>query len=320
LKITAFKKGGFFIPYYGLNFAIFKNKINPMKNTVAASFLLISAYLFAQNNTEVYLCDIKSEYGGLSIVNFHNISQDEGYDSQPSFVGNDHILFAGNNMGQTDIAEYSIAEKTKNWFNKATSGGEYSPQQIPNSEEVAAVRLDTNGLQRLYRYQRNSDLSSEIIEGVQVAYYAFYGENAIVASVLSDEGLDLVIFNQKKKRVDTILQNVGRSIHQIPASETMSYTLLNNEKNHDLYLLSMEFRESFFVCQLPIGIQDYTWLNNSQIILGSGSKLYIYDTFLNSKWVEVADLSEHKIKNITRLAVSPDGSKLALVAEPVSEE
>jgi len=35
--------------------------------------------------------------------------------------------------------------------------------------------------------------------------------------------------------------------------------------------------------------------------------------------MEIADLSAHRIKDITQLAISPDGTKLALVAEPVSE-
>ena len=81
----------------------------------------------------------------------------------------------------------------------------------------------------------------------------------------------------------------------------------------------MDSRESFFVCQLPIGIQDYAWLNDSQIIIGSGNKIFLYDTFSNEEWKQVADLSDYKIKDITRLAVSPDGTKLALVAEPPSE-
>tara|TARA_B110000503_G_C7155613_1_gene417192 strand:- start:3046 stop:3339 length:294 start_codon:yes stop_codon:yes gene_type:complete len=94
----------------------------------------------------------------------------------------------------------------------------------------------------------------------------------------------------------------------------MSYTSVNEDKNQEIYVLDMETMESFFVCQLPVGIQDCTWLNDSQILIGSGSKLYIYDTFLNSDWKEVANLSEYNIKNITRLAVSPDEGRLSLVA------
>ena len=288
-----------------------------MKQTLASLLLFTCINLIAQTNSEVYLCEVKSEYGGLITYNFQNISNDEGYDSQPSFASDNQVLFAGNKGGQTDIAIYNISEKTKTWFNKTTKGGEYSPIKIPDSSgKVSAVRLDLDGLQRLYLYDAISKENIELIEGLQVAYYDFYNAEMIVASVLSGDDLDLVFSNLKTKKTDTLIRNVGRSIHKVPDSKMMSYTSVNEDKNHEVYLLDMETKESFFVCQLPIGIQDYTWLNDSQILIGSGSKLYIYDTFLNSDWTEVADLSEYDIKDISRIAVSPNGARLSLVAVP----
>jgi Tol biopolymer transport system component len=252
-----------------------------MRQTLASLLLFTCINLIAQTNPEVYLCDIKSEYGGLITYNFQNISNDEGYDSQPSFASNNQVLFAGNNDGQTDIVLYDISKKTKTWFNKTTKGGEYSPILIPGSNgKVSAVRLDPDGLQRLYAYDTISKENIELIEGLQVAYYDFYNAETIVASVLSDDKLDLVFSNLKAKKTDTFMRNVGRSIHRVPDSKTMSYTSVNEDKNQEVYLLDMKTKESFFVCQLPIGILDYTWLNDSQILIGSGSKLYIYDTFL----------------------------------------
>ena len=288
-----------------------------MKQIIAFLLLLISSYTYSQLNTEVYLCDIQLEYDGLIVSNFQNISNNEGYDSQPAFANNNQVLFAANNQGQTDIAFYDISTKTKNWFHTKTSGGEYSPKQSPNSKtNISAVRLDLDGLQRLYLYDTVSQGNTELIEGIQVAYYDFYTADTILAAVLSEGALDLVLSNLKSKKTDTILRNVGRSIHRVTSSKTMSYTAVNEDKNQDLYLLDIDTMESFFVCQLPIGVQDYTWLNDSQILIGSGSKLYIYDTFLSSEWKEIANLSKHNIKDISRLAVSPDSSKLAIVAIP----
>jgi len=41
---------------------------------------------------------------------------------------------------------------------------------------------------------------------------------------------------------------------------------------------------------------------------------FLFLFFGNGDWMELADLSEYKIKDITRLAVSPDGTKMAFVA------
>ncbi|HBY67473.1 MAG TPA: hypothetical protein DEG69_06785 [Flavobacteriaceae bacterium] len=286
-----------------------------MKKNLALLLSLIGYFVIAQENTEVYLMDITSAYSGLEVYNFKNISNNSGYDNQPSFVDNDTILFAGNNTNQTDIASYSISSEEKSFLNPPTEGGEYSPMQIPNSEKITAVRLDPNGKQRLYTYDKKEP-QKETIPNLQVAYYAFKDEKTLLASVLAQNELNLVVANVKTQKVDTLKYNAGRSIHKVPNTKrTMSYTFLNEDGNYDVYQLNMDTLESFFVAELPIGIQDHIWLSESKLLIGSGDKLFLYDLFGNGEWQEVANLSEHNITNITRLAVSPNGKKLAFVAE-----
>lgn len=257
--------------------------------------------------------------GIVDISDFRNLSNNEGYDNQPSFYDNNSIVFAYTRNGNTDIMIASIHSKILASHFRPTEGGEYSPQLIPGNQKISAVRLDKDGTQRLYEYTPGQEIAKVVVEDLQVAYYKYYGPNEILTSVLSDDRLDLVLANLKTTRVDTLVENSGRSIHTIPNAEEMSYTIVNDEGNYDIYRLDMLTHESFFVAQLPIGIQDHIWLNNSKLLCGSSDKLYLYDLLGSGDWMEVADLSVYRIKDITRLAISPDGTKLALVAEPVSE-
>ncbi len=290
-----------------------------MKFIISILFVLfIYTSTFSQPNSNVYLSSINSEKDSLAITPLLLISPFSGYNNQPSFIDNFQVLFAGNNKGQNDIAHYSILEKLHTWINAPTPGGEYSPQSIPNSTNISAVRLDTTGLQRLYQYNSNTKKSTLLIEDLQVAYYAFYNDHTLISSVLGYNTLDLVVSDLKKKTNDTLLTNVGRSIHKIPLSTSMSYTAVNDEKNHDIYMLEMdENLESFFICQLPVGIQDYVWLSDSVLLIGSGSRLYKYDMFGKQEWELYADLTNYNINNITRLAISPDAKQIAIVAEPI---
>jgi len=102
-----------------------------MKKLIALSFLLIHGILVAQDNTEIYVFDMAFAYEGLELLNATNISNNEGYDNQPSFISNEAIVFAGNNNGQTDIAQYNLNTKSKTWVNQKTDGSEYSPQKFP---------------------------------------------------------------------------------------------------------------------------------------------------------------------------------------------
>lgn len=270
---------------------------------------------FSQENSEVFVFDISQAYEGIELLNARNISNNEGYDNQPSFISNESLVFAGNNNGQTDISEYNLTSKLQKWVNSKTEGGEYSPQKFPSNNDVAAVRLDKDGLQRLYRYDAKTGNSTEIIKGLQVAYFAFYNDKKMLATVLNGDKLDLIMIDLPSKSVDTMFYNAGRSLQKVPNTSSMSYSIVNEEKNLDLYILDMNSLESFFVCELPIGIQDYVWINDTQILVGSGSRLYMYDTLGESEWNRVASIDEYGIKSISRMAISPDGKKLAVVAE-----
>lgn len=277
---------------------------------------------WSQPNTEVYLISFQATDTDFKVTGFKNISQNEGYDNQPSWFDADKLLYGRTQNGNTDIALQDI-----NTDNKAltpyqlTSGGEYSPQRFsPNQEDVLAVRLDTNGYQGLYRYQARTQSSTELIPGLQMAYFAIIDQQTLLGSVLSDNRLDLVQVNLAKKSIDTLFENSGRSIHLRPNGKAVSYTLVNEDNNHEIFQLDLESRESFFIAQLPIGIQDYTWLNNDQILIGSGPRLFVYDLFIGGDWKQLADLSDRGIDDITRMSKNPGSDQIALVAMPVISE
>ncbi len=286
-----------------------------MKKILFLFGLFSTPIIFSQQNPEVYVFDIFPAYEGLELLNVRNISNNEGYDNQPSFISNESVVFASNNNGQTDISEYNFTTEQKKWANQKTEGSEYSPQKFPSNDDLAAVRLDKDGTQRLYRYNSQTGKSAEVIKDLQVAYFAFYNNDKIFATVLNNDTLDLTLIDLSTQSVDTLFKNAGRKLQRVPNTTSMSYTLANDEGNLDLYVMDMSNRESYFICELPVGVQDYVWINDAQILIGMGSKLYIYDTLGEPDWKRVASLDEFGIKNITRMAISPNGKKLALVGE-----
>lgn len=276
---------------------------------------VFSVLSFSQNDPEVFLMNISSlENEDWKITNFKNISNQEGYDNQPSFMGNNNILYAGTRNGSTDIGVHNIPSGQNWWLNVPTDGGEYSPQLIPSQQAVAAVRLDPDGLQRLYKYPFGEQAPELLFKDLQVAYFAFYDEESIMASVLSSDRLDLVLGNLKTKQIDTLIQGAGRSIHKVPNQNSMSYTIENENDIHEIYLYDMDARESYFVCELPIGIQDYAWIDENRMILGSNAQFYRYDILEDNGWEKVADLKKYKIQDISRITVHNNLSMIAIAA------
>lgn len=288
-----------------------------MKNIIVSLSLLIftQSVLWAQDNSQIYVFDIAIHDAKIELLNPIAIPHNEGYNNQPFFISNQEILFSSNNDGQADILKYNLETEKKQWMNKRTEGGEYSPQPIPNSNDIAAVRLDPDGLQRLYRYDTSTDTSALLIEDIQVAYFAFYNDDHILGTVLSGEIMDLVTIDLETKTVDTLVSGAGRGIQRIPSINKMSYTVINESKQMDVYLWNTETKESVFICQLPYGVQDYVWLNDSQILSGSGNRLFMYDTWGDAEWFQVGSTEKFDLQDITRMALSPDGKKLAIVGK-----
>lgn len=92
-----------------------------MKN-IFLYLLLSGGLVFAQNSTEVYLLDLSTDRTTPT-----NISQNPGYDNQPSFWDNEDLLYTRSRDGQTDIVRYKINSKKLEWQTNTLQGSEYSP-------------------------------------------------------------------------------------------------------------------------------------------------------------------------------------------------
>ena len=196
-----------------------------MKTIVSILFQLVFIIAFAQpNNTEVYVFDLAIEDNKLELSNPKNISNNEGYDNQPSFLNDTSVLFASTRSDQTDIRLFDIeAGSISSWISDTATGSEYSPLKIPNKDAVSAIRLDLDGLQRLYTYDIKTGNSKPILKNQKVGYHVWYNEHVLVTTVLVDNRMDLMVNNLKDKTNYTYQKNVGRSLSKIPGTDLVSF-------------------------------------------------------------------------------------------------
>jgi hypothetical protein len=116
---------------------------------------------------------------------------------------------------------------------------------------------------------------------------------------------------------DTLAHDIGRSLVPLPAGH--GFTFLSH---HDSAWVLTEMRlnrsnDSVRLARpltaMPAGMDFVAWVGGT-VVGGSGSRLYGWKP--GGDWTELADLSGDGLTHITRIAVSPDGRKLAIVAEP----
>ncbi|MGM5470878.1 TolB family protein [Flavobacteriaceae bacterium LMO-SS05] len=285
-----------------------------MKYHCTFVFVLTSFISFAQANTEVFLFDLNQENGAFQLSNFKNISNSEGYDNQPSFLDDNTILYAGTRNGQTDIVNYTISSGEKHWICE-TEGSEYSPLKIPNQNAISAIQLDKNGTQVLRTYNLDNGESEVLVDDIIIGYHVWYSENRLLSSVLEDEGLSLYSADFKMKENRKLEAKVGRSLHNIPNSNLASF--ISKEKDSIWSIKSMDPFSGdieFIINTLPKS-EDMCWTPNGTIFMAKDSVLFKFNPKRDKDWVKITSLNTIGIKNITRLAVNPNGTKLALVGE-----
>jgi len=288
-----------------------------MKNLSLLLFSIFPLLIFAQSDTDILLFDINTDNGKIEISNMKNVSNNEGYDNQPSFFNDNTVFYAGTRNGQTDIVQYNINYDSKIFINH-TDGGEYSPLKVPNKNEVTAVRLDKDGKQRLYTYSLNNGESKELIADLVVAYYTWHDENLIVSAVIEENGLNLFVNNIKYGTNKKIQNNVGRSFHNIPNTNLVSYISKEDENNWQIKSLNPKTGETKVVANTMPGVEDICWVNNTTILSGKGSVLYKLTLQKDNNWKQITDLGSKGVSKITRLLANKDSNKLLIAGELVA--
>lgn len=276
---------------------------------------LICASINGQVNTDVYLFDLKIVNGDPVLSNPKNISNNEGYDNQPSFLNDNTVLFSANREDQTDILRFNILEgSTTSWISNTPTGSEYSPLKIPGKKAISAIRLDLDGLQRLYEYDINTGESKLILEDLKVGYHVWFNDHTLVTTVLVENRMDLVVVNLKDNTNYTFQKNVGRSLWKIPNSDLISYISKEN-KAWEIKSLNPISGATKKITNIFRESEDICWVNDTTIIAGSGKSLIKFDTESAIEWELVANFEQKEINNITRIAVNKVGNRLAFVAE-----
>ncbi|WP_162843303.1 nuclear transport factor 2 family protein [Ichthyenterobacterium magnum] len=254
----------------------------------------------------------------IELKNVKNLSNNEGYDNQPSFINDRYIVFASMRNGQTDIAKYDTRYDSKSWVN-FSEGGEYTPLKIPHKDEVSAVRLDKDGKQRLYTYNLRNGESKELINNLVVAYYTWYNKHTVVSAVIEKEQLNLFVSNLLDGSNIKHATNVGRSFHRIPNSNLVSFISKENKNQWQIKSLNPLTGKTKVIANTIQDVEDICWLDSKTLLSGKNNLLYKLRLKTDTSWKQIANLGSDGITKITRLIVNTEGNKL-LIAGDVSTQ
>ena len=290
----------------------------------AARILCAGATIFALRSagaqtpdTDIWLADLTTRAGHLAVGAPRNLTARPGYDNQPAWAADGRSIFftSVRDDAQADIYRLDVATRATTRVTITAPESEYSATLMPGERALSVIRVERDSTQRLWRVPLDGGPSTVIFEGIKpVGYHAWADSGTAVLFVLGAPNT-LQIADRRTGRGDTVATNVGRSLHKVPGQPRVSFVRKISRTEWWIELLDPRTRRTERLVQLPKGVEDYTWTPAGIIIAGDGSLLKAFDPKQGGGWQTIGDLGSAGIAAITRLAVSPRGNALAIVAE-----
>lgn len=273
--------------------------------------------------TDIYLADLLvSARGLLYLGNPVNITnRPESYDNQPFFTPDGRsVLYTAayddGNDGQTDIHRFYLEGRRDTQITRSKES-EYSATPIPDERAFSAILVEADSTQRLWRFSMEG-MDAEVLfpELAPVGYHAWADPETVIMFVLGQPAT-LQIGNPLTGVVEVLAQNIGRSMHKIPGRAAMSWVQRSDEEDGESWIMELNLStlESRQLVQTVDGGDFHAWTPDGTILMAGGGIIYGWNPRRGRNWFRVADFSDLGL-TFSRIAVSPTGEQVALVAAP----
>jgi hypothetical protein len=269
-------------------------------------------------DTEIFLAPLES---GAKVGRPVNITNSPGYDNQPSFTADGaSVLFTSIRGGgrQTDIYRFDIASGTTSQVTR-TPESEYSPTVTPDGAHISVIRVEADGTQRLWRFTLDGRAPELVLPGVKpVGYHAWAGDHTLVLFVLGSPAT-LRLADTSGGEAEILVTGINRSIQQIPGGTISFVARTGGEAGAPATLSIRELdprsRRITPLVDAPAGAReaDCAWTPDGMLVMAEKDVLYGWRRG-QAGWNRLADLAALGLHGVTRIAISPKGDRIALVA------
>jgi len=267
------------------------------------------------SGTEIFLARLTQRAGRISLALPKNITNRPGYDNQPSFTpdGQGILYTLIKEDGRADIYRYDLKSGRIHQVTK-TAESEYSASVTPDGRHFSVVRVELDSTQRLWRFEMSGNKPELVLAGVKpVGYYAWCNPAAVALFVLGNPST-LQVSNIQTGSAQVVSKNIGRSIQKIPGRNAASFVDKISEREWWISQVDCSTLMTTSLIRTLPGSEFHAWMSDGTLLMARESKLFAWKPGSEGSWEEIADLSAAGIRNITRIAVSPKGNALALVA------
>ena len=292
-----------------------------------ATVLLASGYVIAEQaevkqkprvdfpHTDIFLFNLDLSNSENALSAGKNVTQRAGYDNQPYFTSDStSFVYSRADDYQTDVYEYFLhSNQIKRLTDSAAT--EFSPTPSPDNSVIAFVSDRNGGIWAGER--KNLDKPEWLFEAADnrepVGYFAW---NHATEDLLywSRYGFNMALVNRTTGDYHFVAGNTPPATpHIIPGTNKFSF--VHRQTNGQVWIKELDPKSKAIRPLISVSgsNMNYTWTPDGSILMIQDNKLNFWKNGSNSGWSTIADLTTFGVSNANRLAVSPDGKRLAVV-------
>jgi hypothetical protein len=269
--------------------------------------------------TDIWIAKLRQEGGVPTAIDEpRNVTQRPGYDNQPFFVpdGSGFWYTSIDESGEADILRYDLeAERSVRVISSAPES-EYSATPLPGGGGFSAIRVEADSTQRLWRFREDGSDPQVILPAVTpVGYHAWVDESTVALFVLGAPPT-LQIGDVRSGQARIVANDIGRSLQHIPGAHAISYVQRLRDGGTEIRRLDPAEDAGELIAPGVDGGDFHAWTPAGILLQARGSRIHRWSP--EAGWEVIADLASLGVR-LSRLAVSPAGDLIAIVAQPDEE-
>ena len=282
--------------------------------------LLLFSNLHSQSlppATDIYVVDLSVFDGVYYLGEPENITNRKGaYDNQPSFTLDSRSIlytatYGSGDDNQTEIRRHYLSSGRTTRITR-TAESEYSPRPIPDDRALSVIRVEEDATQRLWRFTMGGMDPELVLQNIApVGYHAWGNSEKVLLFVLGNPAT-LQTANILTGNSEILAENIGRSLKKIPNRDSWSFVQKSDQGGGWISELTIEGGQ----IEPLIAILDeegfHDWTAEGVLLSSSGTAIFQWNPELQENWRRVADFN-YLEGPISRISVSPDGTKIAIV-------
>lgn len=291
--------------------------------SVVCLLLFSNTYLHAQEGSNIWLGQLSLHHKNV-IRNLVQVTHTQSYSNQPYFFNNTDLYYTQmeDDNAQTDIFLFDLSAGVHKNLTQSLSS-EYSPTPIPGQQAMSVIRVNAAGKQELWSLNLQGKPTQHLAATVEpVGYHVWLNEHDALLFVLGEPHTLQRIHTTEKDAVSKVLDdNIGASFSPYKHSDWYLYSR-KTEDGHWLKAYNKQSQTMRRVAKLPNNTEYFAMSGSGYAFTSDGKKVYVRqiineDNKLSpfEKWKPLDIKESACASGVSRIAISPDETMIALVCE-----